>query len=145
MELGISRLESRSPARAPFEMVERKGAGHPDTICDALAEAFSRALSAHYRERFGAVLHHNVDKALLAAGASRPAFGGGEIVSPIDIYLAGRAVTEYRGVRIPVEDIGVATGRAWLSEHLHALDAERHVRLHVLVRPASHDLQGLFA
>jgi S-adenosylmethionine synthetase len=26
------------------EIVERKGVGHPDTICDALAEALSRNL-----------------------------------------------------------------------------------------------------
>lgn len=111
MDIGISRLEQRSPAQARYEMVERKGTGHPDTMCDAIAEAYGRALAAHYRERFGVVLHHNVDKALLAAGAARPAFGGGEILAPMDIYLAGRAVTRYRGAAIPVEDIGVDAAR----------------------------------
>ncbi len=28
-----------SPADAPCEVVERKGLGHPNSICDALAEA----------------------------------------------------------------------------------------------------------
>lgn len=50
------------------EVVERKGAGHPDTICDALAETLSRNLCREYRRRFGYVLHHNVDKALLCGG-----------------------------------------------------------------------------
>ena len=54
------------------EVVERKGSGHPDTICDALAEQLSRDLSAAYRARFGTILHHNVDKALLSAGRSGP-------------------------------------------------------------------------
>lgn len=75
------------------EIVERKGLGHPDTICDALAEAFSRNLCREYLARFGSILHHNVDKALLCGGRSAPAFEGGAILSPIDIYLAGRATT----------------------------------------------------
>jgi S-adenosylmethionine synthetase len=33
------------PIDETAEAVERKGLGHPDTICDALAESFSRALS----------------------------------------------------------------------------------------------------
>jgi hypothetical protein len=63
------------PADCP-EIVERKGIGHPDTICDAIAEEFSLALVRFYRERFGLILHHNVDKVLLRGGASRAAFGG---------------------------------------------------------------------
>ncbi len=144
MDLGISVLDAISPAHGPFEIVERKGRGHPDTMCDAMAEAFSRALSAYYLERFGAILHHNVDKALLAAGSSRPAFGGGVVLAPIEIYLAGRAVTEFRGVTVPVESIAAESSRQWLREHMPALDAEKHVRIHVLVRPASADLQDLF-
>ncbi|HYB35895.1 MAG TPA: methionine adenosyltransferase [Mycobacterium sp.] len=53
---------------ATVEVVERKGRGHPDTICDALAETLSRNRCREYRERFGRILHHNVDKALLCAG-----------------------------------------------------------------------------
>ena len=72
-------LHTLPPQRAQVELVERKGIGHPDTICDALAETFSRALSRHYRDRFGTVLHHNVDKALLVGGRATPRFGGGHI------------------------------------------------------------------
>ena len=144
MQLGITRMAARSPADSPYEMVERKGVGHPDTICDALAETFSRALSAYYVDRFGTVLHHNVDKALLVAGGALPTFGGGEVTTPIHIYLAGRAVTQHHGVDVPVEELAIEACRAWLRRHLHALDADRHVRLHVLVRPASSDLQTLF-
>jgi len=68
------------------ELVERKGKGHPDTMADALSEAFSRALSNQYLKQCGTILHHNVDKLLIAAGRSRPAFGGGEIIMPFDIY-----------------------------------------------------------
>jgi S-adenosylmethionine synthetase len=88
----------------PVEVVERKGLGHPDTICDALAEEFSFALSRFYRERFGRILHHNVDKVLLVGGRSAPAFGGDRVCAPIEIYLAGRAVLDARGASVPLAE-----------------------------------------
>jgi S-adenosylmethionine synthetase len=134
----------RPPGTRELEIVERKGVGHPDTVCDAIAEEFSVALSRYYLEKFGAVLHHNLDKALLRGGAAHATFGGGEVVEPIDLYLAGRAVTEVGGVAVPVEEIAVETTRAWLRAHFHALDPVRHVRVHCLVRPGSADLTDLF-
>ncbi len=44
------------------EIVERKGIGHPDSVCDAAADACSRALCKYYFETFGRYYHHNVDK-----------------------------------------------------------------------------------
>jgi S-adenosylmethionine synthetase len=133
------------PAADPVEIVERKGLGHPDTICDALAEELSCALSQRYRERFGFVLHHNVDKVLLWGGASRAAFGGGEVLAPIEIFLSGRATREFKGVTIPIEEIAVETAKAWLRAHLSALDVDRHVKIHSLIRPGSAELVDLFA
>jgi S-adenosylmethionine synthetase len=133
------------PDSRDVEVVERKGRGHPDSICDALAEAFSINLSRAYHERCGTVLHHNVDKVLLAAGRSAPRFGGGEITTPFDIYLAGRATEQVDGTLIPVVDIAKETSLAWLRANLHALDAQRHVRFHVLVRPGSSALTALIA
>src|SRR5690606_36935794 len=122
----------------------RKGIGHPDTICDALVEQLSRSLSRFYLERFGEILHHNVDKGLLFGGAARPAFGGGTVLEPIEVYLTGRATREYRGVRVRVEELASEGSRQWLRAILRALDAERHVRTHCLIRPCSIDLVGLF-
>lgn len=144
MHIVISELDGLPVAEQPVEVVERKGLGHPDTVCDALAEEVSLALSRFYVERFGFVLHHNVDKVLLRGGAARPAFGGGEVDEPVEIYIAGRATRQYRGVEIPVEQLTIDACRSWLARHLHALDAERHVRVHCLVRPGSHDLVELF-
>ena len=144
MEVAIGRLETPSPAQLPLEIVERKGLGHPDTICDALAENLSIALSRFYLEHFGRILHHNVDKALLCGGAARPAFGGGEVLEPIEIYLAGRATAEYRGVRIPVEEITIEASRAWLKANLRYLDVDRHVRIYPRIRSTSPELATLF-
>ncbi len=128
----------------PVEIVERKGIGHPDTICDALAENLSRNLCHWYLEHMGEVLHHNVDKALLRGGSAHAFFGGGEILEPIEIYLTGRATTLARGLEVPIAKIAIEGSRKWLKEHLHALDVENHVRIHCLVRQGSADLTDLF-
>jgi len=121
----------------PVEIVERKGIGHPDTICDALAEELSRTLCQYYLDNFGLILHHNVDKALLWGGTSKPKFGGGKIISPIEIFLAGRATSEYKGVSVPIEDLVEQSCTNWLKSNFHVLDAEQHVKLHSLIRPGS--------
>ena len=75
-KINISTLDTTPTLSSSIEIVERKGIGHPDTMCDALAEELSRSLCEYYLENFGLVLHHNVDKALLWGGSSQPAFNG---------------------------------------------------------------------
>ncbi len=133
------------PSDVAVEVVERKGLGHPDTICDALAETLSRNLCREYQKRFGRILHHNVDKALLVGGRAAPAFGGGAVLAPINVYLAGRATTTIGNEELQVKDIAVEGSRAWMSQHLHGLDADRHVQIHALIQPGSQHLQELFA
>lgn len=144
MPIAINTARSLPPDQRPLEIVERKGLGHPDSICDALAEQFSRSLCRYYHENFGLILHHNVDKVLLCAGQSAPKFGGGQVIKPIEIYFAGRATEEFKGKRIPVEQLATDGAREWFSDHLHALDPERHIRVHCLTRPASADLTDLY-
>jgi S-adenosylmethionine synthetase len=139
-------VESQAlPASRRVEVVERKGMGHPDTLCDALAERLSRALCRHYLERFGTILHHNVDKALLVGGRARVEPGGGEILEPIEIILAGRAVSQVGNERIPLEEIAVEESRQLIRESFRELDPERHVHVRCMVRPGSADLSELFS
>jgi S-adenosylmethionine synthetase len=140
--LVLSRLEG---VDGTVEIVERKGLGHPDTICDALAEELSRNLCRAYRERFGEILHHNVDKALLCGGRAAPAFGGGSVLNPISIYLAGRATAKVNSNSLDLKEIAIEGSRSWLRANLHALDADRDVRFRVLVEPGSQDLRHLFS
>ena len=128
----------------PVEIVERKGIGHPDTICDALAEELSRTLCQFYLDNFGLILHHNVDKALLWGGISQPKFGGGKIISPMEIFLAGRATKEHKGVIVPIEDLVEQSCTNWLKSNFHVLDPEQHIKLHSLIRPGSSDLVELY-
>ncbi|NAZ23300.1 MAG: S-adenosylmethionine synthase, partial [Thermocrinis sp.] len=127
------------------EIVERKGAGHPDTICDYLAEELSVALCKWYEENFGAVMHHNVDKALLVGGRAEPVFGGGEVIEPIEIYLVGRAILEKDGKELGnVQEFVQNVVEDWLSKNLRNLDVKRHIKVHAKLKPGSKDLVELF-
>lgn len=141
----ISLSLTASPyGESPVEIVERKGIGHPDTICDALAEELSRSLCQFYLENFGFILHHNVDKVLLRGGSSQAKFKGGEVLAPIEIYMAGRATFEYKGIKVPVDKLVESSCQNWLDNHISALDAKQHVKIHNLIRPGSSDLVELY-
>ncbi len=144
MSIHIDVLPGPEQDRLGVEVVERKGIGHPDSICDGLAEAVGVALAKTYRERFGMILHHNVDKVLLSAGATRPRFRGGAVVKPVKIFLAGRATHSFGGERLPIEKLAIETCCDWLGRHLHAFDPDKHARFHVLLQPGSQDLIDLF-
>lgn len=128
----------------PIELVERKGVGHPDSICDAVAEAVSVELSRAYRDRFGKVLHHNIDKGLLVAGGATPRLGGGTVDEPMRLILGDRATYEYRGVRIPVGEIAEATAKGWLRGHLRFVIPREHVVFQNEIKPGSPELTDIF-
>jgi len=142
--INISRLSVTPRSSSSIEIVERKGIGHPDTMCDALAEELSRSLCVFYLENFDTVLHHNVDKALLWGGISEPAFNGGKIIAPMEIFLAGRATCEFNNVKVPLDELVVTSCTNWINNNFHALDAERDVKIHSLIRPGSPDLVELY-
>ena len=144
MRFAIAADEALLPNDRRVEIVERKGLGHPDSICDSLAEEFSLELSRFYLERVGRILHHNVDKGLLAAGLSRPRFGGGAVDEPMRIFLAGRATLACDGVTTPIAELAERSTRRWFEQHLRALDPERHVVVSSLVRAGSAELVELF-
>lgn len=137
-------ISTQAEAASPVEVAERKGKGHPDTICDGLAENLSRALVKYYIAEFGEIQHHNVDKALLCAGRSSPAFRGGHVLEPIDIYLAGRAVAEGTNGERHIHELAMESACSWLRDNLHALDVDRNVRIQPVLRPGSRDLTRLF-
>jgi len=127
-----------------IEMVERKGIGHPDTICDCVAEEISMALCRYYLDEFGSILHHNVDKALLVGGSSQPAYNGGKILEPMELILAGRATTEAKGKSVPVKEIAEQATKVWLKKNLRYVDVEKNVRITTKIRKGSDDLIELF-
>lgn len=108
-----------------YEVIERKGRGHPDTLSDALAEAFSHAYSNYTKQKFGIILHHNFDKVGLLGGKSYVAFGQGYMTSPIRVLLNGRASIKFGNQEIPVTDILINTARHFFAERLPKIDSIR--------------------
>jgi len=126
------------------EYVERKGLGHPDTICDKVADAISLALSQEYIREFGQVLHHNVDKALLVAGETEPKLGGGTVRQPMRLILGDRATSVCQGRQIDVKGIVQQTVNTWFPHNLRFVDASQHLVLQNELREGSEQLTGIY-
>ena len=128
-----------------LEIVERKGLGHPDSICDGVMEFVSIQLAAEYQKRFGTVLHHNLDKSLLCAGSAECKFGGGTIKSPMRLIMGDRATWKADGKEIPVGEIAIAAAKEWFRNHFRFLDPEQHVEYQLEIKPGSSELQNIFS
>ena len=126
------------------EIVERKGIGHPDSICDGIAEAVSQGLSQLYLDRVGRVLHYNTDETQLVAGESAPRYGGGEMVEPIYVLIVGRATRNYDGRKLPVDATALSAARDYLNEHVPELDVGTDVVIDTRLGEGSGDLQDVF-
>jgi S-adenosylmethionine synthetase len=125
------------PADHALEVVERKGAGHPDTLADGVAEAVSRSYSRYCLDEFGAILHHNADKTALLGGAADVRFGHGELTAPITALVNGRFTAALGDAAIPVEAIIEAAVREYLADALPRLDVTRDLVLRPRVTQAS--------
>jgi S-adenosylmethionine synthetase len=108
-----------------FEVVERKGIGHPDTLCDTIAEKISQAYSQYCLKHYGVILRHMVDKIALSGGASKVKFGGGEMQKPIRLYLNCRFTRTYQQETVPYLEIVKNVVYAHLGEVLPLLDLDR--------------------
>ncbi|WP_049982863.1 methionine adenosyltransferase [Halorubrum sp. BV1] len=140
----VSRLDRQAVEDQEVEIVERKGIGHPDSICDGVAESVSRALSQLYLDRVGKVLHYNTDETQLVAGRAAPAYGGGEVVEPIYLLIVGRATKQYDGQQLPVDSTALAAAREYLAEAIPELEYGTDVVVDVKLGEGSGDLQDVF-
>jgi len=127
-----------------LEIVERKGLGHPDSICDAIFDRVSVELSKEYLKKFGMIMHHNADKSLLVAGEVETRFGGGEVKQPMLLIFGDRATEEVEGTKIPVKDIAIRAAKSWIKENLRFVDPEKHMRYQVEFKPGSVALTDIF-
>ncbi len=144
MPIRVSQLDQLTVAEQPLEIVERKGVGHPDHICDAIMNDVSVALSKQYLKKYGTVLHHNIDKALLAAGEVRRRFGGGEVKRPMLMVFGDRATYDVDGDPVPVDELAVSTAKKWFRNNIRFLDPEKHVRYQVELARGSEALRDIF-
>jgi len=131
----------RGPDQHDVEIVERKGIGHPDTICDLVMEQISLALYGAYSGHCGRLFHFNCDKGLLVAGQVERRFGGGKVIEPMRLVIGDRAtpVKEF-----DIREIAIETAKCWFREHLAEVDPDRHVTYQVELKGGSEELTGIF-
>ncbi len=129
----------------PVELVERKGIGHPDSICDGISEAVSRALSQMYKDRFGRILHHNTDETHVIGGEAEPAFGGGKVIAPATVVLVGRATTKVDGQVLPYEEVTIRAAKEYLKGIVSHVDVQKDLKFECRLGQGSVDLRGVFA
>ncbi len=140
----VEPVVGRAVEAQDVEIVERKGLGHPDSLCDGIAEHVSQALAREYIDRIGKVLHYNTDETQLVAGSSAPEFGGGEVVDPIYLLITGRATKEYEGTKIPAETIALRAAREYIHEQFPFIEYGVDIIADVKLGEGSGDLQEVF-
>ncbi len=121
----ISKYTGKDIEKTSTEIVERKGLGHPDYIADSIAETFSVDISKYYIEKFGRILHHNVDKLEIIGGSAKPAFGGGNVLKQPTILFSGRATSNFNGELIPVREIAENSAKRWVKNNIRFLDGDK--------------------
>ncbi len=125
----------------PVEIVERKGIGHPDSLCDGIAERISVEYTRWCQENLGTLLHHNFDKVQLVAGEVEVGYGGGRMLRPIRIQIAGRGTPAFQGQKVPMDDIAIEAAKQHVRESMRYLDPNRHMVIDSYAGRGAEELQ----
>jgi S-adenosylmethionine synthetase len=144
VDITVEPLDMTPLEKQDIEIVERKGIGHPDSICDGIAESISRNLSTYYREHLGRILHHNTDQVELVGGSSNPDFGGGEILRPMYLLLSGRATMYCGDKSIPTHRIAIEAARNYLKENVPHINVNSDIIIDSKIGEGSIDLVSNF-
>ena len=120
--IAVESFQTIPVEKQKVEIVERKGLGHPDSICDAVMDKISVELSKAYLNEFGHIQHHNIDKSLLVAGGTELAFGGGRVVEPMKLVIGDRATFEVGRKSIDVESIARKTAEQWFKKNMRFVE-----------------------
>ena len=113
----------------PFEIVERKGIGHPDTLADGVAEAVSIEYSRYCLKEFGAILHHHFDKTLVMGGQAKIDFGIGEMLKPIRLILNGRVSSVFGKKKVNFQELQERAAKEYLRKTLPHLDVDKDLKI----------------
>jgi S-adenosylmethionine synthetase len=146
--LHVEEIKGHSVRDLDLEIVERKGKGHPDSLIDGASEAVSLGLSEYYLDHFGSILHHNVDKGILVGGKAKAVFGGGRVITPIYLLVAGRATElvplKGKEYKVPVEQIARTSIKKFIRETMRFLDPDKHMIIDTKIKQGSPDLVAVF-
>ena len=139
----IEELDATPITERKVEVVERKGLGHPDYICDSIMNQVSVRLCKEYLDRFGAIMHHNIDKGMLVAGEVKTKFLGGVILKPMRIIFGDRATFEVEGELIDVNNIAISAAKEWINNNLRFVNSDS-INYQVELARGSAELTDIF-
>jgi S-adenosylmethionine synthetase len=125
---------------ARVEVVERKGIGHPDTLCDAIAERASQLYASHCLAEYGRVAHHWFDKVMIVGGEAIVRYGHGELLRPYEIVFAGKAAYAVGMTALPLTELLTQAVHEVLGRVLKNFNPLRDARIRNLV--ADHQGSG---
>lgn len=125
-----------------FEIVERKGIGHPDTICDLVMDKVSIELSKLYLKETGIIQHHNLDKTMLVAGQTENRFGGGSVLKPMKLIMGDRVTILSDDHRVPIGDFMITTAKSWFENNLR--NVNEYVEFALEIGQSSKELRSIF-
>ncbi len=137
----VTEVTGHSIEDNPVEIVERKGIGHPDSLCDGIAERISVEYTRWCEENLGVLLHHNFDKVQLVAGEVDVGYGGGHMLQPIRIQIAGRGVPSFDGRKVPLDTIAIDAAKKHVRETMRYLDPDRHMVIDSYAGRGAEELQ----
>lgn len=129
MEICIIQSEHVEIERQPFEVVERKGIGHPDTLADGIAEIISCDYSEFCRKNFGAVLHQTLDKIMISGGRAELGYGHAVMLEPWRLFVNGRISSSFGTTAIDYEELIRKSVKAYLANTVPSLDADRWLKI----------------
>lgn len=132
-----------NPADSEFEIVERKGRGHPDTLSDRLAELLSRTYSKYTLDKYGAILRHQFDKLSLMGGKCDVRFGGGNFRSPVRLLINGRATPKIGNEIVEFRDLLINTASKFLEKELRNFEFLANCR--IIWENTSNSTRGMIA
>lgn len=118
-----------SAEKLPFEIVERKGIGHPDTLADGVAEAISLKYSNYCMQKFGVILHQTLDKIMFIGGLGKFGFGIGEMIRPWRLILNGRLTENFGKEAIPCKEIAFNAVKNYLRKTVPKLDLNKWLKI----------------
>ncbi len=111
----------QDPSSEVFEVVERKGVGHPDSLADALANEVSIVYSKHCLETVGVIPHHNVDKLYIGGGHYKNDYRTCERLAPIIVRVNGRISSVFGDVDLGIKRIQISAVRNYMHKVMPSL------------------------
>jgi S-adenosylmethionine synthetase len=130
-----------------YEVVERRGVGHPDSFSDSISDIGCQALCDYYLEEYDYVLPHHLNKVSILNGETIPEFQGGKIEEPIKIILGGVAIDKVidgdEEIEVPVFDIVVDAVKEYLNDRFPHLEVDKQTKFIDRIRSGSVELEDI--